>query len=220
MQWKAPSFLPPGISVYPRFDTQLISGAVSKLTLFPPNPNSTEDADNNYIQNPFPGSKNIVALGLSLSLTAHTIKDDSANSIDAGFVVNSIFDTTLRLDSNGGREQKILEPITSYMNFAQTRSNVALIANTAPAYVAVSQYTIQATGPRQFQNLFFFDKQEAFKMYLEWPNSVTFPTTANWTASDQFGRAGFGIKAVLWCADMNDQQTAYYNQKLAAASQG
>lgn len=216
MQWKAPSFLPPGISVYPRFDTQLISGALSKLTLFPPNPSSTEDADNNYIQNPFPGSKNIVALGLSLSLTLQVIADDSTNSIDAAKVVNSIFDSVLRLDSNGGREQKILEPISSYMNFAQTRTESTGDATNG----TVTQITVQATGPRDFKNLFFFDKQEAFKMYLEFPGSVTFPTTANWTASAQSGRGGFGLKSVLWCADMNDAQVAYYNQKLAAASQG
>ncbi|HYW95033.1 MAG TPA: hypothetical protein VE870_05555 [Bacteroidales bacterium] len=215
MSFKAQAFLPPGVSVYPRYDTQLISGAISKLKFFLPTPGTVDDADNNYVANPFPGATNVVLLGISLSATQQIITDDSANSIDAAKITNSLYDSVLRLDTNGGREQKVLEPVYNYMNFAQSRSQATGDATNG----TVNQVVLQSTGPRKIPNYFFFSKSESFQLYLEFPgSSVTFPTTANWTTSAQSGRGGFGIKATLWTADMNEAQLAQFNAKLNAAA--
>ena len=218
--WKASSYLPAGVAVYPRYDTQIISGAVTEVSFFPSSPGSRNDADTNYIANPFPGNKNIVLLGIALQPILTVIKDDSANNIDAVEVVNTLFDSVVRLNANGGREQKILDPTMNYMNFANTGNSIGLIANTAPAYVSVSQLTIQSTGPRQLQKQFFFNKQESFDCKMEFPGNagVTFPTTTDWGNSAQNGRGSFGVKAIFYCADMTNDQVKIYNSKLQAAS--
>jgi len=218
--WKANSYLPAGVSVYPRYDTQVISGSVTEVSFFPSSPGSRKDADTNYIANPFPGNKNIVLLGIALQPLLTVIKDDSANNIDAVSVVNTLFDSVIRLNANGGREQKILDPTMNYMNFANTGNSIAMMANTAPAYVSLSQLVIQSTGPRQLQNQFFFNKQESFEFKMEFPGQagVTFPATADWGNSAQNGRGEFGVKAIFYCADMTNGQVEAYNSKLQAAS--
>lgn len=212
---RATAKLPAGVNVKALFDTQIIDGsnAVSALSFFKSNA-SQVNTDNNYITNPLPGPYYNVVLGLSIETTMQVIEDDSTHSIDAVKVVNSLKDATVYILSNGGTERKVLLPLKDYMNFAQTKANVSLIANTAPAYVAVNAITLQSTGLRRFENLFYFEPNEAFQFQVLFYNT-SWPTTANWTAH---GSGRFGLVATMYTAPMTKLQLDEYNNRLLNAA--
>ncbi|WP_020402801.1 hypothetical protein [Gracilimonas tropica] len=209
MSFKAKVQLPQGVEVLRRYDRREIDGNTPKLSLFTPSP-QPNDPDNNYVNNPLPGAKNHVVLGLSLNCTIQHL--ESAANIDPVKVVNLLKDAVVKLDTNGGREERILHPIKDYMNFSQSSIVTAQSYDSAaPATETKIIATLQATGPRNIDNLFYFEPNESFTFEVLFKNG-DFPAQADWTQ----GR--FGVEAELYLAQMNAKQLAEYDRRLQAAA--
>lgn len=211
MSFKAKVPLPSGVEVLRRYDRRDIDGNTSKLSLFTPSP-APNHPDNNYVNNPLPGAKNHVVLALSVDCTMQILK--TAENIDPVAVVNRLKDAVIKVQTNGGREERILHPLKDYMNFSQTRSAIAAISDGAsenPSAISESLITLQATGPRTLDNLFFFEPNESFTVEVEFKNGQ-FPAQSDWT----FGR--FGLEVELYLAQMDGQQLQTYDQRLKQAA--
>ncbi|WP_133120207.1 hypothetical protein [Rhodohalobacter barkolensis] len=193
-----------------RYDRRAIDGNTSKLSLFTPSP-TPNDPDNNYVNNPLPGAKNHVVLAMSVDCTLQLIK--SADNIDPVAVVNRLKDAVIKVETNGGREERILHPLKDYMNFSQTRAAVAAIADGGTPVGAISEslITLQATGPRTIDNLFFFEPNESFTVEVLF-NNGSFPAQSDWT----YGR--FGLEVELYLGQMNGQQLQTYDRRLQQAA--
>lgn len=202
--------LPSGVEVLRRYDRREIDGNTAKTSLFTPSP-QPNDPDNNYTNNPLPGASNHVVLGISVDCLLQHI--ETAENIDPVKITNLLKDAVLKVETNGGREERILHPLKDYMNFAQSRAAIAAAsANTADAPVETSTIiSLQATGPRLIDNLFFFEPNESFKVEVLFKNG-DFPAQAAWTQ----GR--FGIEVELYLAKMNKQQLDRYDQRLQQAA--
>ncbi|PKD43755.1 hypothetical protein CWD77_09355 [Rhodohalobacter barkolensis] len=210
MSFKAKVPLPAGVEVLRRYDRRAIDGNTSKLSLFTPSP-TPNDPDNNYVNNPLPGAKNHVVLAMSVDCTLQLIK--SADNIDPVAVVNRLKDAVIKVETNGGREERILHPLKDYMNFSQTRAAVAAIADGGTPVGAISEslITLQATGPRTIDNLFFFEPNESFTVEVLF-NNGSFPAQSDWT----YGR--FGLEVELYLGQMNGQQLQTYDRRLQQAA--
>lgn len=209
MSFKAKVPLPQGVEVLRRYDRRDIDGNTPKLSLFTPSP-QPNDPDNNYVNNPLPGAKNHVVLGLSLNLTNQHIQ--SSANIDPVKVVNLMKDSVVKLDTNGGREERILHPLKDYMNFAQSGIVAAQsYDSTGNSTDSTIIATVQATGPRIVDNLFYFEPNESFTFEVLFKNG-DFPAQADWTQ----GR--FGIEAELYLAQMDAKQLAEYDRRLKQAA--
>lgn len=209
MSFKAKVPLPQGVEVLRRYDRRDIDGNTSKLSLFTPSP-TPNDPDNNYVNNPLPGAKNHVVLGLSLNVTNQHIQ--SSANIDPVKVVNLLKDSVVKLDTNGGREERILHPLKDYMNFAQSGIVAAQSYDSAgPSTDTTVIATLQATGPRIVDNLFYFEPNESFTFEVLFKNG-DFPAQSDWTQ----GR--FGIEAELYLAQMDSKQLAEYDRRLKQAA--
>lgn len=210
MSFKAKVPLPSGVEVLRRYDRRAIDGNTSKLSLFTPSP-TPNDPDNNYVNNPLPGAKNHVVLAMSVDCTLQLIK--SAENIDPVAVVNRLKDAVIKVETNGGREERILHPLKDYMNFSQTRAAVAAIADGGTPVGAISEslITLQATGPRTIDNLFFFEPNESFTVEVLF-NNGSFPAQSDWT----YGR--FGLEVELYLGKMNGQQLQTYDRRLQQAA--
>lgn len=202
--------LPQGVEVLRRYDRREIDGNTSKTALFTPSP-TPDDPDNNYVNNPLPGASNHVVLGISVDCTLQLI-EQTAN-IDPVKVINLLKDSVLKVETNGGREERILHPLKDYMNFAQTRAQVAAISDgeTAPSAITHAIAALQATGPRQIDNLFYFEPNESFTVEVIYKNG-DFPDQADFTQ----GR--FGLEVELYLAKMNSNQLNSYDAKLKRAA--
>lgn len=209
MSFKAKVTLPQGVEVLRRYDRRDIDGNTAKLSLFTPSP-QPNDPDNNYVNNPLPGAKNHVVLALSINATLQHIEGSA--DIDPVKVVNLLKDAVVRVDTNGGREERILHPLKDYMNFSQSSIVVAQsydsTGNSTDSKVIA---TLQATGPRTIDNLFFFEPNESFTFEVLFKNG-DFPAQASWTQ----GR--FGLEAELYLAQMNAKQLADYDRRLQQAA--
>lgn len=211
MSFKAKVPLPQGVEVLRRYDRRAIDGNISKLSLFTPSP-APNDPDNNYVNNPLPGAQNHVILGLSINATLQHIEE--AANIDPVKVVNLLKDAVVKLDTNGGREERILHPLKDYMNFSQSQVSVAAANDNAAApanLLTHTTITLQATGPRLVDNLFYFEPNESFTFEVLFKNG-DFPAEADWT------KGRFGIEAELYLAKMNAQQLQQYDRRLQAAA--
>lgn len=210
MSFKAKVPLPQGVEVLRRYDRRDIDGNISKLALFTPSP-TPNDPDNNYTNNPLPGASNHVVLGISVDCTLQLI--ETATNIDPVKVVNLLKDSVLKIETNAGREERILHPLKDYMNFAQTRANAAAISDggTAPQAITHSIAALQATGPRTIDNLFYFEPNESFTVEVLFKDG-DFPDQADWNQ----GR--FGLEVELYLAQMNNNQLGKYDDRLKSAA--
>ncbi len=211
MSFKAKVPLPQGVEVLRRYDRRTISGNTSKLALFTPSP-TPNDPDNNYTNNPLPGAKNHVVLAMSVDCTLqHIITDEN---IDPVKVTNLLKDAVIKVETNGGREERILHPLKDYMNFSQTRANIAAISDGEaenPAAISQTLITLQATGPRSIDNLFFFEPNESFTVEVLFANG-DFPEEQDWI------RGRFGLEVELYLAKMDGKQLQTYDDRLKQAA--
>lgn len=200
--------LPSGVEVLRRYDRKEIDGQTSTLRFFRPDA-TQEDTVDNYVKNPLPGNRNHVVLALSVGLIGQSIV--SNDDVDPISVINNLKDSVLKIETNGGREERILHPLKDYMNFAQTRvAYAAATDNTTDAEQQThSIVTLQATGPRYIDNLFYFEPNEAFKAEILFGQG-TFPDQAQFDDK-------FGLEVELFLAQMNDNQLKRYEQKLIQA---
>lgn len=210
MSFKAKVPVPAGVELLRRYDRRAIDGSTSKLSLFTPGP-VQDDPDNNYVNNPLPGAKNHVVLGIAVSSTIGLL--ETATDIDPVKVSNLLQDAILKVETNGGREERILHPLKDYMNFSQSRGSVAAISDggTPPAPITHSIVTIQATGPRTVDNLFFFEPNESFTVEVVFKNG-DFPAQSAWT------KGRFGLEVELFLAQMSGQQLQTYDTRLKQAA--
>lgn len=210
MSYKAKVPVPAGVEILRRYDRREIDGQTSKLGLFLPG-SPQNDEDRNYANMPLQGAKNHVVLGISVSPLMTTIETEP--NVDPVKVVNNLNDAILKIETNGGREERITHPLKDYMNFSQTRTATAAISDggTAPQAVTHSLVQLQATGPRQIDNLFYFEPNESFTV------NVLFKT-GDFPAQADFSKGRFGIEVELYLAQMDNGQLNSYDTRLKQAA--
>jgi hypothetical protein len=207
MSFKAKVPVPAGVEILRRYDRREIDGQTSKLGLFLPG-SPQNDEDRNYANMPLQGAKNHVVLGISISPLMTTIETEA--NVDPVKVVNNLNDAVLKIETNGGREERITHPLKDYMNFSQTRAAVASSYDTN-SVVNNSIVQLQATGPRNIDNLFYFEPNESFTV------NVLFKT-GDFPAQSDFSKGRFGLEVELYLAQMNNQQLKRYDQRLKQAA--
>lgn len=210
MSFKAKIPVPAGVEIQRRYDRREIDGNTPKLSLFTPSP-TPNDPDNNYVNNPLPGAKNHVMLGISVSCLLPSIETEA--NVDPVKVANLLQDSVLKVETNGGREERILHPLKDYMNFSQTRPAVAAISDggAPPAAITHSIVQLQATGPRSIDNLFYFEPNESFTTEVLFKDG-SFP------AQSDFTKGRFGLEIEFYLAEMNNQQLQAYDNRLKSAA--
>lgn len=210
MSFKAKVPVPAGVEILRRYDRREIDGQTSKLGLFLPG-SAQNDEDRNYANIPLQGAKNHVVLGISVSALMPTIETEA--NVDTAKVVNNLSDSVLKIETNGGREERITHPLKDYMNFSQTRVSTAAISDgsTAPQAISHTVAQLQATGPRNIDNLFYFEPNESFTV------NVLFKT-GDFPAQADFTKGRFGLEVELYLAQMNNNQLNTYDRRLQQAA--
>lgn len=205
--------LPSDVEIIKRFDTREIDGATSKLSFFPPQP-TRDESQRNYVKNPFQGNNNHIVLDLSLNLTSHILVEDSAGNVDPVEIVNILKDSTVLLETNGGRTERVLQPTSDYMNFSQSRGQIAITndGGTAPSVLSRTMITVEATGPRRVPDLFYLTKNESFTLDIVFNDGSNLPSKANYTP----GR--LAITAQFTLAQVNDGQLNRYRNAFRSAN--
>lgn len=214
MSYKNVPALPSNIEIVKRFDTREIDGSTSRLQLFPPNP-SRDESQRNYVKNPFQGDYNHVVLDLSINLTSQIIKEDSAGNVLPVTIMNELKDSTVLVETNGGRTERILQPTSDYMNFSQTRSELAAAEDntTSPApLISRTLVTVEATGPRKVPDLFYLTKNESFTF------DVVFNDGSNFPAASSYSPGRLALTAQFTLAQMSDESLASYRAKFQSAN--
>jgi hypothetical protein len=210
MSFKAKVPVPAGVEILRRYDRREIDGQTSKLSLFTPG-SAQNDEDRNYANMPLQGAKNHVVLGISVSPLMTTIESEA--NVDPVKVVNNLNDAVLKIETNGGREERITHPLKDYMNFSQTRASVSAISDggTAPQAISHSVVQLQATGPRNIDNLFYFEPNESFTVNVLFKTG-DFPNQAD------FSKGRFGLEVELYLAQMDNGQLNRYDTRLQQAA--
>ena len=214
MSYKNIPALPSNVEIIKRFDTREIDGSTSKLGLFPPNP-ARDESQRNYVSNPFQGDFNHIVLDLSLNLTSHLIVEDDAGNVKPAEIMNALKDATVLIETNGGRTERILQPVSDYMNFSQTRTVIGAANDnaTAPANLLTKTVvTVEATGPRRVPDLFYLTRNESFTFDIVFKDGSVFPSKANYTP----GR--LAITAQFTLAQVTDGQLNQYKAAFRSAN--
>ncbi|MEO1023456.1 MAG: hypothetical protein AAFW89_13005 [Bacteroidota bacterium] len=198
--------IPAGVEVERYYDVQEIGNGQKTVSFFTANPNGVE-TDNNYSKNPFADDVNHLILGISLDPLVKLLRTGAG--IDPAYVINNLSDGTLKLSTNNKRSTDILHPIKDYFNFTGMQISGQVDHGGASNILTA---TLNSTGFRAPDNLFFLKRNENFGLEAEF-NSGVWPTAQNWT---DLGVGRFGIKAELYVAKMTDQQLNDYQKRYAA----
>lgn len=202
--------LPAGVEVSRLFDTVFIDGQTSETDLFTSNP-TLDESLRNYVSNPLQGDKNHVVLAMSIDCTLSQIETEA--NVDPVSVANKLKASTVKLETNGGRDEMFVHPLKDYMNFSQSRASVAAATDggTAPALLTHTILTQQATPPRYIDNLFYLAVNERFTLRVKHSDG-SFPAQADFT------KGQFGLQATLYVAEMGKGQLDEYERRLRQAA--
>ena len=203
--------LPPHVEVQTLFDRQIIDGVTTSLQFFQPNPSGVE-TDNYYLNNPLTGDKYHVLLGFGIESLMPVISSEGGNNPVK--VLNNLKDAVVKITTNGGRDQAILEPLKNYMNFSQNGSAVGQCYDgTGTVTHTTSIVVLQSTRPRPIPNLFYFDKNERWKFEIAFAQG-NFPAAGSWT------KGRFGLEATIKIASMSEGQLNEYKRRCRAVLGG
>ena len=156
------------------FDTKAVVQNQAVINFFTPNANR-RSAQNNYVNNPFPGDEVRKVLGISIESTLAVIK--TAANVDPIKIINALKFGSVKLTLNSDSKQALHLPITDFLDFS------AIDVSVAADPVDGVFVTLPTKGMVRLPDPFQIGKNQVFEAIVEFDSAANFPTSAHWTTA-------------------------------------